>query len=300
MKRILEGKTGRKRKHLDPFDWFVMIAMTILALIIVIPVYLCLVTAFVTEGSYINNPVQFFPKELTLANFQYIIEKYDLWTCYKNSIINTALSVAYGMICTVSMGYAFSFRNWPGRKLAFCMLVFTMFFGGGLLPDYMLAKNLHLINTRWGAILWGGVGVTNVIITRNNIENLPCELKDAAYIDGAGEVTVFFKIILPLLKPTLATFALFFAVAAWNDYFWPMLMLQSNDLRTLPLMLRTLVISDTFDTSAFNASIADELGAFTEGIKMAGVLLTMLPVMCIYPFLQKHFAKGMLLGSIKD
>ncbi|MGN1367583.1 MAG: carbohydrate ABC transporter permease, partial [Aristaeellaceae bacterium] len=97
-----------------------------------------------------------------------------------------------------------------------------------------------------------------------------------------------------------ATFTLFFAVAAWNDYFWPMLMLQSDSLRTLPLMLRTLVISDTLDTSSFNASISENLRSFSEGIKMAGVLLTMLPVMCVYPFLQKHFAKGMLVGSIKS
>lgn len=300
MKKSLQKTAARKRKRLEPFDWVVVIIMTIFAIAIAVPVYLCLVTAFVSEGSYIRNPVQFFPAELTLANFQYIIEKCDLLNCYKNSIINTALCVAYGLICTVSMGYGLSFRNYPGRKLVFCLLVFTMFFGGGLLPDYMLAKNLHLINTRWAAVLWGGVGVYNVIIIKNNIENLPSELKDAAYIDGAGEVSVFFRIILPLLKPTIATFTLFFAVAAWNDYFWPMLMLQSNSLRTLPLMLRNLIVSDTINTSAFNASISDELRAFNEGIKMAGVLMTMLPVMCIYPFLQKHFAKGMLLGSIKS
>lgn len=288
------------RKKLDAFDVAVIIVLTVLMLIVVVPVYLALVTAFVTEGSYITHPVQFFPRQVTLANFQYIIEKCNLLSCYGNSIINTVLSVAYGLFCTVSMGYGLSFKNFPGRKLVFLYLVFTMFFGGGLLPDYLLARNLHLINTRWAVILWGGVGTYNVIIIKNNIENIPMELKEAAYIDGAGEVRTFFQVILPLLKPTIATFTLFFAVAAWNDYFWPMLMLQSNSLRTLPLMLRTLVISDTLDTSAFNATISEELRSFSEGIKMAGVLLTMLPVMCVYPFLQKHFVKGMLVGSIKS
>lgn len=300
MKKAAQTTEKRKRKRLQPFDWVVFIILTLLVIIIAVPVYLTLITAFVPEGSYIQNPVQFFPKELTLSNFQYIIQKCNLWNCYKNSIINTVLCTLYGLICTVSMGYGLSFRNFPGRKVIFCLLVFTMFFGGGLLPDYLLAKNLHLINSRWGVILWGGVGVFNVIIVKNNIENLPGELKDAARIDGAGEVALFFKIILPLLKPTIATFTLFFAVAAWNDYFWPMLMLQSNDLRTLPLMLRTIIVSDTIDTSSFNATISEELRAFNEGIKMAGVLLTMLPVMCIYPFLQKYFAKGMLIGSVKS
>lgn len=282
------------------FDMVVVIVLTLLMLVVVVPVYLALVTAFVTEGSYIAHPVQFFPRQVTLANFQYIIEKCNLLSCYANSIINTVLCVSYGLFCTVSMGYGLSFKKFPGRKLVFIYLVFTMFFGGGLLPDYLLARNLHLINTRWAVILWGGVGTYNVIIIKNNIENIPAELKEAAYIDGAGEVRTFFQVILPLLKATIATFTLFFAVAAWNDYFWPMLMLQSNSLRTLPLMLRTLVISDTLDTSAFNATISEELRSFSEGIKMAGVLLTMLPVMCVYPFLQKHFVKGMLVGSIKS
>lgn len=290
----------RGRKRFDAFDIAVIVVLTVLMLIIIVPVYLALVTAFVTEGSYIRHPVQFFPEQITLANFSYIIQKCNLFSCYYNSILNTFLCVTYGLICTFTMGYGLSFRHFPGRKLVFVYMVFTMFFGGGLLPDYLLAKNLGLINTRWAAVLWGGIGTYNVIIVKNNIENIPLELKEAAYIDGAGEVRTFFSVVLPLLKPTIATFTLFFAVAAWNDYFWPMLMLQSDSLRTLPLMLRTLVVSDTLDTSAFNASISEELRSFSEGIKMAGVLMTMLPVMCVYPFLQKHFVKGMLVGSIKS
>lgn len=291
------------RKHhrrLEAFDILVIVILSALALLVIVPVYLALITAFVTEGSYIKHPIQFIPKQLTMANFQYIVEKCNLLSCYYNSIVNTILCVIYGLICTLTMGYGLSFRNYPGRKAIFIYLVFTMFFGGGLLPDYLLARNLGLINTRWAAVLWGGVSTFNVIIVKNNIENIPASLKEAAYIDGAGEVKTFTSVVLPLLKPTIATFTLFFAVAAWNDYFWPMLMLQSNSLRTLPLMLRTLVISDTLDTSSFNASISEELRSFSEGIKMAGVLLTMLPVMCVYPFLQKHFVKGMLVGSIKS
>ena len=285
---------------MSAFDLFVVILMTVLAIIVIVPFYLSVVTAFVPEGEYIRNPVQFFPSKITLANFQYIIDKCDLLSCYKNSIINTVLSVIVGLFFTLTMGYGLSFRNYPGRKLVFCLMVLTMFFGGGLLPDYLLAKNLHLTNTRWAVILWGGVNTFNVIIAKNNIENIPNELKEAARIDGANEVTVFAKVVIPLMKPTIVTFTLFFAVAAWNDYFWPTLMLQSESLRTLPLMLRTLISTDTLNTSAFNASISEDLRAFSEGIKMAGVLMTMLPIMCIYPFLQKHFAKGMLAGSIKS
>ena len=290
---------SRHKQHRSPFDVVVIFVLTILVLLIAIPVYLALVTSFITEASYIKQPVQFLPQELTLANYAYCLENLNLLTSYGNSTINTVLSMCYGLFCTVTMGYGLSFKDFPGRKAIFLFLVITMFLGGGLLPDYLLAKNLGLINTRWAVILWGGVGVFNVIIIRNNIEQIPQELKEAAYIDGAGELTTFFSVILPLLKATIATFTLFFAVAAWNDYFWPMLMLQSNDLRTLSLMLRTLIITDTMDTSKYNASISEEMRAFSQGIKMAGVVMTMLPIMCVYPFLQKHFAKGMLVGSLK-
>lgn len=288
-----------KRKPVSIFDVIVVLILTAFAIIVFVPVWLSLVTSFSSEGSYIRNPVQFWPSEFSLINYAYIFENCNIVTAYINSIINMVLSVAYGMFCTVTMGYGFSFRNFPGRRLFFIYMVITMFIGGGLLPDYLLARNLHLINTRWAVILWGGVGVYNVIIIKNNIENLPQELKDAAYIDGAGEFATFIKVILPLLKATLATFTLFFAVAAWNDYFWPMLMLQSESKRTLPLMLRSLITSDSLDTSRFNASVTSDLSAFTDGIKMAGVVVTMLPIMCVYPFLQKHFAKGMLVGSVK-
>ena len=288
-----------KRRRRSPFDYAVLVILTVLALFVAVPVYLVFATSFMPESAYIKNPVQFIPTTFTLTNYQYIIENCALGTSYLNSIINMVLSVSYGLVCTVSMGYALSFKNVPGKKLVFIYMVITMFIGGGLLPDYMLAKNLGLINTRWAVILWGGIGTYNVVIIRNNIENLPAELKEAAYIDGAGELATFTRVILPLLAPTIATFTLFFAVAAWNDYFWPMLMLQSNDLRTLPLMLRSLITNDSLDTSRYNATITEELRAFSDGIKMAGVVMTMLPIMCVYPFLQKHFAKGMLVGSIK-
>ncbi len=289
----------RRRKRIEAFDVVLFAVLTLFALLILIPVYLVFVTSFMPHSLYIQNPVQFFPKALTLTNYTYIVENCSLLSSYLNSIVNTALSVCYGLVCTVCMGYALSFKDVPGRRFVFVYMVITMFFGGGLLPDYLLAKNLGLINTRWAVILWGGIGASNVIIIRNNIESLPVELREAAYIDGAGEATTFTRVILPLLRPTIATFTLFFAVAAWNDYFWPMLMLQSNSLRTLPLMLRSLITNDSLDTTKYNASITEELRVFSEGIKMAGVVMTMLPIMCVYPFLQKHFAKGMLVGSVK-
>ncbi len=289
----------KKKKRIDTFDIVVFIILTLFALAIFIPVYLVFVTSFIPHSEYIKNPVQFFPAKLTLTNYSYIIDNCNLVSSYFNSIVNMVLSVSYGLLCTVCMGYALSFKNVPGQRLVYIYMVITMFFSGGLLPDYLLAKNLGLINTRWAVILWGGLGVSNVFIIRNNIENLPLELREAAYMDGAGEITTFTRVILPLLKPTIATFTLFFAVANWNDYFWPMLMLQSNELRTLPLMLRSLIINDSIDTSKYNANITEELRVFSEGIKMAGVVMTMLPIMCVYPFLQKHFAKGMLVGSVK-
>ena len=144
---------SRHKQHRSPFDVVVIFVLTILVLLIAIPVYLALVTSFITEASYIKQPVQFLPQELTLANYAYCLENLNLLTSYGNSIINTVLSMCYGLFCTVTMGYGLSFKDFPGRKAIFLFLVITMFFGGGLLPDYLLAKNLGLINTRWAVIL---------------------------------------------------------------------------------------------------------------------------------------------------
>ena len=178
------------------------------------------------------------------------------------------------------------------------MVIFTMYFGGGLIPFFLLVKNLHMMNTRWAVIIPLSFNVFNLIILRNFFEQLPPDLEESATLDGANPLQIFLCISLPLVKPALATLVLFFAVGRWNEWFYASLFLGNAELWPMQLELRQILWSST----SFVDSIPAEVGrpSFSEGIKAAAVMVTMLPIMCVYPFLQKYFVKGVMIGAIKS
>jgi len=195
------------------------------------------------------------------------------------------------------MAFGLSRKTFPGKKIIFLFILFTMFFGGGLVPTYLLIKNLGLINTRSAIILMMGASPFNIIVVKNSFEQLPESLEEAAKIDGANDLTIFFRILLPLQLPIIATIALFIAVAYWNEWFWPMLVINSTGKFPLQVVLRSIVSANLMDSSMQQNPLARTI--FSDGIKMAAVVVTMLPVMVVYPFLQKYFVKGILVGAIK-
>ena len=199
------------------------------------------------------------------------------------------------MFISLTMAYGLSFRQYPGKRFFFVYVLITMYFSGGLLPTYLLMKNLGLVDSLVGIVLLCGVSTFNIVVIKNGIEQLPESLSEAARIDGANDVVIFVRIILPLITPIIATFGLFIAVGYWNEWFWSMLLLTDNDAKTLQIVLRTIVSNNEAD---FDNTVYDNT-TFNQGIKMAAVMVVMLPVMVIYPFIQKYFAKGMLVGAIK-
>lgn len=287
-----------KRKKLDAVDIISFVILTLLMLIIVLPFYSAFVTSLTTSASYARSPVQLFPHEFTLDSYRYVLENSSLIPAYGNTIFITAIGTALSMLVSVMMAYGLAYKNYPGKKMMFIIMLIPMYFSGGLLPAYLLMKDLNLINNPWGIILLCGATPFNIIIIKNSIDQLPDELSEAASIDGAGELYIFTRVILPLLAPVIATFSLFYAVDYWNEWFWSMLLLTKPDTKTLQIILRTIVASSQ-DAASGSAAAAYDNVAFSQGIKMAAVVVAMLPIMLVYPFLQKYFAKGMLVGAVK-
>lgn len=285
------------RKKITYGDVIVSAVLILLAVIVFFPFYNAIVISVETNRAYALSPVSLYPLELSWTNYDYLIQKGQIWTGYQNTIFITVVGTALSMFAMVMMAYVFSRRKFPGKKLFFILMMVTMFFSGGMIPTYLVLKNLGFIDSLWGIVLMCGVSAYNIIILKSGFEQTPVELEEAAKIDGANDLTIFFKVMLPLQSALLATFTLFTAVAYWNEWFWSMLLINSSNKMTLQTVLRAIVAeaSATADVSTGEA----DLDVFTQGVKMAAVMMTMLPIMCFYPFLQKYFVKGVLVGSVK-
>ena len=284
-----------KKKRLEAMDVVAAVVLTFIALLVAFPFWTALVTSLVDAASYARNPVQLYPHGFTLKNYQYILEYSTLMNSYGKTIIVVVTGFVYAMFISLTMAYGLSFRQYPGKRFFFVYVLITMYFSGGLLPTYLLMKNLGLVDSLVGIVLLCGVSTFNIVVIKNGIEQLPESLSEAARIDGANDVVIFVRIILPLITPIIATFGLFIAVGYWNEWFWSMLLLTDNDAKTLQIVLRTI---DSNNEADFDNTVYDNT-TFNQGIKMAAVMVVMLPVMVIYPFIQKYFAKGMLVGAIK-
>lgn len=273
------------------------VILTLIALFIFIPFYNSIVVSFESPQAYMLHPVSLYPMEFSLKNYSYLLEKGQIATGYKNTIFITLVGTLYGMAVSVMTAYAFSRRRFPGKKLLFLFMIFTMFFSGGMVPTYLMLKGMKLIDTLWGVILPLGISTYNVIIIKSGFEQTPVELEEAAKIDGANDLVIFFRVMLPLQSALLATFTLFTAVAYWNEWFWSMLLINTGGKMTLQTVLRAIICEAAVDADINSGDVATEI--FSQGVKMAAVILTMVPIMCFYPFLQKYFVKGVMVGAVK-
>ncbi len=287
-----------RRKRWDGVQIVSTVLLLFFTVIILIPFWNAVVISLETARAYSLHPFSFLPMEFTLDNYKEMFEKGDgLLLAYQGTLITTIFGTVAGMTISVLAAFAFS-RQFPGKKLFFRVMLFTMFFGGGLVPTYLLYRNLGLLNTYAGVIIVSLVSVYNIIIMKNGFEGTPMELQEAAMIDGANDLVIFGRVMLPLQKPIIATFTLFSMVGYWNNWYWPMLMLTKGNKNVLQLFLRG-VVNGTILNNTSGTSMAAEQQQFPQGIKMASVFMVMLPIMLVYPFLQKYFTKGILLGAVK-
>ena len=294
------------RQHLgfNFYDVFVVIFCVLFAVICFYPLWYVLIASVTPYEVFVKGGALLWPSGgIDLQYYKMIFNNSSfvtsLWISASKTVIGTALS----MLITSTMAYAVSKEHVPGMKSLNVLTVFTMFFSGGLIPTYILYMNIHLIRTYWVMVLPYGLSITYFIIMRNYFAySVPKELEDAARIDGCNDILVFFRVILPLSKPMLAAVGLFIAVGFWNDYYsYMMYVANKPQLQPFAWVLRR-VLTDTSMMSQLRSG-ALSVGAQLPppmALRMATIICAMLPIMCVFPFLQKHFAKGVLIGAVKE
>ena len=293
------GETKRKkRKKLQTIDVILFIILTLLFLIILIPFLNVIAISFTSYKEYMQSTWVLWPKEPVLDAYEEIFKDSRILIGYKTTLTYVLIGVPLNLFLATTLAYCLVRRGWPGRKVVLIMVLITMVFHGGIVPLYLVMKQMGLTNTIWAVILAQGMNTFNMILIYNYFGTLPESLIESAKLDGADEWTILFRIVLPLSKPILATVTLFCAVQLWNEYFMSMIFLRSNNWQALQQVLRSIVMdSQILDTAAQQVDIGER--NFAEGIKMAAVMATMVPIMCVYPFLQRYFTKGIMIGAIK-
>lgn len=292
-----------KKVHNQRFtimDAILLVLLTAFAITIVFPFYTSIIVSIMSEHEYLRNPFTLIPQKPDFSSYETLLERGNIISGYKNTLMHLLLGMPLSMFLSCTLAYALSKRYFPGKKLLFVFIMITMVFGGGTVPAFLNIKELGLINNRWAVVLSNGIGTFYVILIMNYIQSLPASLFDSARIDGANELTILTRIVLPLSKPILATVGLFYMVDKWNEWYGSMLYLNKASLYPLQLELKQIIANaQILDDVMMTDSMYRSMPTFSMGIKMAAVVLTMLPIMCVFPFLQKYFVKGVTLGAVK-
>lgn len=284
---------------------FYIVTRTVLCLFLIVviyPVYFVVVASF-SDPTYVNSgELLFYPKGFTWLGYTQICKDARIWSSYLNTLIYVVGGTALGVSASVLAGYSLSQKKLPGRNVIMALLVFTMYFSGGLIPTYLVVKGLHLTNTRLLLVVMGSVSVYNIILIRSFfVSTLPQELQDAAFIDGCGNGKYFFMVALPLSKAIVAVIGLYIAVGYWNSYFNALIYVTDRAKQPLQLYLREILLmaQSTADLMESDPQAAAQLNRMVEVIKYGVIVVSTLPIICVYPFLQKYFVKGVMIGSVK-
>lgn len=272
---------------------------TLAGLMCLYPLLHVLFSSF-SEGEALacHTGVMLRPAGFSLRGYQLVLKNRNIPIGYFNTLLNMALGTALNMLMTVVGAYALSRKGYMFRRTINLLIVFTMYFSGGLIPNFLLVQQLGLYNTRWALMIPGAVTTWNLVVMKTCFQSLPASLEEAARIDGARELTVLFRIILPVSTSTVAVIALFYAVGHWNSWFNAMLYLQNRALYPLQLFLREALISNS-PTGAIEDPDSETL-YIEEVIRNATIIVSTLPILCAYPFVQRYFVTGVMLGSIKE
>ncbi|AWM16077.1 carbohydrate ABC transporter permease [Bacillus inaquosorum] len=265
--------------------------------ITILPFLYIIAGSFATEAELAQRSFFIFPKTFTLDAYKYVFSTPTFIRSMGVSIFITVVGTAVQLFFTFTMAYPLAKRHVKGRNLLLNLVIFSMLFSGGMIPTYLVVKSLGLLDTYWALILPMAINPFNLIIIKNFFQQLPRELEESAKIDGCSEIGVFWRIALPLSKPVIATFALFYAVGIWNDFFHALLYINDSAKWPLQMVLRQVTILS--DLTATNGDTMQNTVPPEQGIKLAVIVIATLPILAVYPFLQKHFAKGMLIGSVK-
>ncbi|MFS0882870.1 sugar ABC transporter permease [Bacillus sp. 7586-K] len=281
------------------FDYGNILFLVSLSIITLYPL-LYILFASVSDPTYVaqNRGIMLAPKDFTLEAYTLVFKNPMIVTSYLNTLFYVVMGTALNIFLTSLGAYALSRKNVMWANLIMFMIVFTMFFEGGLIPSYLLVSELNMIDTRWALIFPTAVSAFNLIIMRTAFQGIPASLEESARIDGANDFTILFKIILPLSLPVVSVMILFYGVYHWNSWFPAMIYLQDRELFPVQLILREILIAN--DTSSMTSGVGTvDAIPIGETVKYATIVVATLPILCLYPFLQKYFVKGVMIGGIK-
>ena len=287
---------SKKDKVLDIVN---NVLLALIALTMLFPFYYMFVVSFATYEDFVMSEILLWPKEWVLDAYEYILGSKEFVRSVGVTVYVTIVGTLVSLLLTAMMAYALS-RKILGQKFFMVMVLFTFVFSAGMIPSYMVVQGTGLMDTLWALIIPGAISSFNLIVMREFFANVPYDLTEAAVIDGANDLRIFTRIILPLSKPALAAFGLFYAVGLWNSYFTSLLYLSDPAKWTVQVILRQMIILNQGSLVDAGAQVGFSKPPPAETIGMAAVLVATIPILVVYPFLQKHFAKGVMLGSVKE
>lgn len=283
--------------------FFVTSIYFILIIIVCIVLYplIYVISASISSPELIlRGEIWLFPKDITFDSYVKVFQNQDIMVGYKNTIIYTVVGTTINLLFSIMIAYPLSRQDFYGRGVITGFILFTMFFSGGMIPNYLLIRDLGMLDTIWAIVLPGAVSVYNIIIMRTFFQSIPNEIRDQAFIDGASNIQFLVRIVLPLSMPIIAVMTLFYGVAHWNSFFNAMIYLSDQGKYPLQLFLRSMLIEDQLSSMS---GVTDEALVrhmmLVEGLKYAVVIVASLPMLVLYPFLQRYFVKGVMIGSLK-
>lgn len=291
------------KKH-SKIDRLILISnntlLAFIALIVLVPLIYVIIASFTDPNVLLNSGISFNPSKWTIQGYTRVLKDGSILVAFKNSLLYSVAFSFISVVVTMLAAYPLSRNDFVGKKLIMTIFVITMFFSGGLIPTYLVVKNLNMLDTVWAILLPGAINVWNIILCRTYFQGIPKELREAAVVDGSSDVQYFFRILLPLCKPIIAVLALYQFVGQWNSYFDAMIYLKSAALQPLQIVLRSILVQmqprpgmmqDAQDTA--------QLQLISEMVKYSCIVISSLPLILMYPFFQKYFEQGVLVGSIK-
>lgn len=281
------------------FDICNYIFMILLLIVTIYPCYYVIV-ASVSDPTkiYEGGGILLYPKGFSIKAYLDVLDYKQLWTSYLNTIFYVTVGGFMSVAVTVMAAFGLTRRDLPFKTPLLFAILFTMYFSGGLIPTYLVVRNVGILDTRWAMILPHLVTTYNLIITISYFKGLPYELEEAAKIDGANDYRILFRIMIPLAKPIIAVISLYYIVALWNNYFNAMIYLNNRKLYPLQLVLREILIQNN-TSSVGTASNAGDVQSYAENLKYAIIVVSTIPILCVYPFIQRYFVKGVTIGAVK-
>ena len=290
----------KRWKKVTVFDIVVIVLLILIATLFIYPMWTVVVAAFSDPLEYAKNPLALFPKKISLYNFRRLMSAEVIWMGYGNTLLYVVVGTLINVIMTFTMAYGMSMEELPYKGFFGFFVTFTLFFSGGMIPTYLIVKSYGILDTIWAVTIPGAIGTYNLMITRTYLnQQIPKNLAEAAEVDGAGPLRIFGLIVTPLCKPIIAVIALFYASNHWNGWYDAMVYLRSQEKYPLQLFLRGMLINEeTYGTMATEAGQTTELFKSIT-FNYSVILIAILPLIIVFPFVQKYFVKGVMIGAIK-